>query len=78
MRVAILTREYPPEVYGGAGVHVTHLVEQLAKLVDVDVQCFGAPRAEAGVRAYQPWPAIPADQAKVGTAWRLHVRGIPG
>ncbi len=63
MRVAILTREYPPEVYGGAGVHVTHLVEQLSKLVDVEVQCFGAPRDEPGVRAYQPWPAIPAERA---------------
>ena len=48
MRIAVLTREYPPEVYGGAGVHVTHLVEQLSKLVDVDVQCFGAPRDGAG------------------------------
>lgn len=63
MRVSLLTREYPPEIYGGAGVHVTHLVEQLAKLVDVEVQCFGAPRDAAGVRAYQPWPAIPADRA---------------
>ncbi len=63
MRVAILTREYPPEVYGGAGVHVTHLVEQLANLVDVDVQCFGGPRDADGVRAHQPWPAIPADRA---------------
>ena len=61
MRVAILSREYPPEVYGGAGVHVTHLVEQLSKLIDVDVQCFGAPRDEPGVRAYQPWAAIPSD-----------------
>jgi len=57
LRVAVLTREYPPEIYGGAGVHVTHLVEQLAKLVEVDVQCFGAPRDAPGVRAYQPWSA---------------------
>ena len=63
MRVAVLTREYPPEVYGGAGVHVTQLIEQLAKLVDVDVQCFGAPRNAPGVRAYQPWPAIPSGRA---------------
>lgn len=62
MRVSLLSREYPPEVYGGAGVHVTHLVEQLAKLVEVDVQCFGAPRPATGVRAYQPWPAIPSDR----------------
>jgi starch synthase len=62
LRVSLLTREYPPEIYGGAGVHVTHLVEQLAKLVDVEVQCFGAPRDAAGVQAYQPWPAIPSDR----------------
>ncbi|HEV2759500.1 MAG TPA: glycogen synthase, partial [Acidimicrobiales bacterium] len=62
MRVAILTREYPPEVYGGAGVHVTHLVEQLMKLAEVDVHCFGAPRDEPGVRAYQPWAAIPTER----------------
>jgi starch synthase len=63
LRVAILTREYPPEVYGGAGVHVAELVTQLSKLVDVEVQCFGAPRDEPGVRAYRPWPAIPAERA---------------
>jgi starch synthase len=63
LRVAVLTREYPPEVYGGAGVHVTQLVEQLVKLVDVDVQCFGAPRELDGVRAYQPWPVIASGRA---------------
>ena len=63
MRVSILTREYPPEIYGGAGVHVTHLVEQLSKLVDVEVQCFGAPRGGPRVEAYQPWPAIPSERA---------------
>ncbi len=64
MRVTILTREYPPEVYGGAGVHITHLVEQLSQLVDVDVQCFGAPREGPGVRAYQPWPALSREHAE--------------
>ena len=44
-RVALLTREYPPEIYGGAGVHVEYLSRELAKLVDVGVYCFGAPRA---------------------------------
>jgi starch synthase len=37
MRVALLTREYPPDVYGGAGVHVEYLSEHLAGLVDLDV-----------------------------------------
>ncbi|MAT04434.1 MAG: glycogen synthase [Acidimicrobiaceae bacterium] len=44
MRVGILTREYPPEVYGGAGVHVDFLVRELTKLIDVDVHCMGEPR----------------------------------
>ncbi len=56
MRVAMMTREYPPEVYGGAGVHVTELVAQLRHLCDVDVHCMGAPRAGAFV--HQPDPAL--------------------
>ena len=42
MRVALLTREFPPHVYGGAGVHVEHLAAELARLVDVDVHAMGA------------------------------------
>ena len=56
MRVAMMTREYPPEVYGGAGVHVTELVAQLRLLCDVDVHCMGVPRPEATVA--QPDPAL--------------------
>jgi starch synthase len=44
MRVGLLTREYPPEVYGGAGVHVEYLSRELARQVEVEVRCFGAPR----------------------------------
>jgi starch synthase len=47
MRAAILTREYPPDVYGGAGVHVDFLVRALSDLVDVDVHCMGEPRSGA-------------------------------
>ncbi|WP_415947787.1 glycogen synthase [Streptomyces sp. KLOTTS4A1] len=56
LRVAQLTREYPPEVYGGAGVHVEELVRHLRASagLDVDVHCFGAPRTEAGVTAHRP------------------------
>jgi starch synthase len=54
MRVAMMTREYPPEVYGGAGVHVTELVAQLRRLCAVDVHCMGAPRPDAF--AHQPDP----------------------
>jgi alpha-maltose-1-phosphate synthase len=47
MKVAILTREYPPDVYGGAGVHVDFLVRELHRLIDVDVHCMGEPRQGA-------------------------------
>ncbi len=47
MRIGILTREYPPDVYGGAGVHVDFLVRELVKLADVDVHCMGEPRPGA-------------------------------
>src|SRR5919197_736776 len=53
MRVDLLTREYPPEVYGGAGVHVEYLARELRRLCDVRVRCFGADRAEPGVAGYR-------------------------
>jgi len=42
MKVLVLTNEYPPNVYGGAGVHVEYLTRELARLIDVDVRTFGA------------------------------------
>ncbi|HWM01816.1 MAG TPA: glycogen synthase [Actinophytocola sp.] len=54
MRIGLLTREWPPEVYGGAGVHVEFLVPRLRELVDVDVHCFGAPRSVEGVTSHNP------------------------
>jgi starch synthase len=59
MRVALLTREYPPEVYGGAGVHVEYLARELRAFEDVDVHCWGVPRSEA--HAHQPWTALAGD-----------------
>ncbi len=56
MRIGLLTREYPPEVYGGAGVHVGFLVPRLRELVDVAVHAFGGPRPDAV--AHQPVPAL--------------------
>ena len=47
MKVGILTREWPPDIYGGAGVHVRELVSNLRPLVDVEVHCFGGPRPDA-------------------------------
>jgi starch synthase len=54
VRIDVLTKEYPPEVYGGAGVHVTELVRALRDRADVDarVHAFGAPRQEAGTASY--------------------------
>jgi len=60
LRVDLITREYPPEVYGGAGVHLEYLTRDLRDLVDVRVHCFGALRDEPGVTAY-PEPVELAD-----------------
>ena len=65
LRVALLTREYPPEVYGGAGVHVEYLARELRRLVDLSVHCWGAPREQPGVHAYRAWDVLrsPVEQA---------------
>lgn len=52
MRVDLLTKEYPPEVYGGAGVHVAELTRVLRPHIDVRVRAFGADRTEEGVSSY--------------------------
>ena len=56
LKVALLTREYPPEVYGGAGVHVEYLARELASLVDLTVHCQGADRPTAV--AHRPAPGL--------------------
>ena len=56
MKALFLTNEYPPHIYGGAGVHVGYLSRELAKLMDVDVRCFGDQDFEKGrlrVKGYQ-------------------------
>jgi starch synthase len=58
MRVDVVTREYPPEVYGGAGVHVAELVAALRPTTDVVVRCFGMPRDEEDVHAYLVPPQL--------------------
>lgn len=60
-RVALLTREYPPDVYGGAGVHVAELARALSQsgAADVAVHCFGAERDDPLVaESWQPWDAL--------------------
>ncbi|GAA4147877.1 glycogen synthase [Leifsonia shinshuensis] len=59
MRVDLLTKEYPPDIYGGAGVHVTELVRALRTDTEVLVRCFGEPRDEADTFAYR----VPAELA---------------
>ncbi|MBT2229976.1 glycogen synthase [Nonomuraea sp. NEAU-A123] len=70
MRVDLLTREYPPEVYGGAGVHMEYLARELRRLADVRVRCFGAARDEPGVSAYR----VPAGLQEANAA--LQVLGV--
>ena len=57
-KIVLLTREYPPEVYGGAGTHVEYLARELRRLTEVSVHCWGAPRTEPGVTSHQPWNAL--------------------
>ena len=56
--VALLTREYPPDVYGGAGVHVEYLARELRRRLDLRVHCWGEPRDETGVVAHRAWEAL--------------------
>ena len=64
MRVDLLTREYPPEIYGGAGVHVAELVRALRIDTEVVVRCFGAPREEPDTFAY----GVPAELSNANGA----------
>jgi starch synthase len=57
-KVALLTREYPPDVYGGAGTHVEYLARELRRLAEVSVHCWGSPRDEPGVTSHEPWAAL--------------------
>jgi starch synthase len=59
VKVGLLTREYPPEVYGGAGVHVEYLARELANLVEVDVQAWGDDRE--GATGHHAWDALEGD-----------------
>src|ERR1039458_2265542 len=61
MRVGLFTREYPPQVYGGAGAHVDYLSRELAKEIEVEVHCWGPQQADQRwlhVRGAEPWAEI--------------------
>lgn len=60
-KVAIFTKEYPPYVYGGAGVHVEYLCRELSRLVPVEVRCFGDQSIQEGdltVKGYPMWDEV--------------------
>jgi starch synthase len=69
MRVAMMTKEYPPEIYGGAGVHVTELTRFMRGLdgVDVDVHCMGGPRSEKDVYVHGVDPELEGANASIKT-----------
>ncbi|NNC10486.1 glycogen synthase [Planctomonas sp. JC2975] len=67
MRVDLLTREYPPDIYGGAGVHVTELVRALRRSIEVQVRCFGAPRDEPDTTGYPVPSELAGANAALGT-----------
>jgi len=61
MRVGLFTREFPPQVYGGAGVHVDYLSRELARQIEVEVHCWGPQYFDEGnlhVRGAEPWSEI--------------------
>ena len=63
MRVGLMTREYPPNVYGGAGVHVEYLARELARKIEVEVHCWGTQKEDDGnlhVRGDVPPPEVTA------------------
>lgn len=67
-----MTREYPPNVYGGAGVHVEYLARELAKKIEVEVHCWGDQKLDQGnlhVRGAEPWAELTqGKQEKFDTA----------
>ena len=70
VRIGLLTREYPPEVYGGAGVHVEYLARELAKLEDVVVHAWGSPRPDdwtPPVVSHQAWDALAGDRPELAS-----------
>ena len=67
MRVDLITREYPPEVYGGAGVHVAELVSAMRGRVDVVVRAFGKAREEEHVYSYLVPPELASANPTIAT-----------
>jgi alpha-maltose-1-phosphate synthase len=76
MRVALLSREYPPEVYGGAGIHVSYLARELACFTQLEVHCFGGERpveADREVIAHRPWAGLDGQAPHLGALRAISV-----
>ena len=83
MRVDLLTKEYPPHIYGGAGVHVDELAKVLRPLAEVHVHCFGGPRepgtpgADPGVTGYADLPELAGANGAL-TTFGVDLQMVPG
>ncbi|MFV8380532.1 glycogen synthase [Corynebacterium hindlerae] len=67
MRVGMMTKEYPPEIYGGAGVHIAELTRYMREITEVDVHCMGAPRDETNVFVHGVDPELKDANASIQT-----------
>ncbi|MGV0369024.1 glycogen synthase [Corynebacterium aurimucosum] len=67
MRAGIFSKEYPPEIYGGAGVHVAELTRFMREIIDVSVHCMGSERDEKDVFVHGIDPALKEANAAVQT-----------
>jgi len=71
MKVTFVTKEYPPYVYGGAGVHIKNLSRELSQLIDVEVRTFGdqdETQPHLRVKGYQPWSRMSEGEDKLFTS----------
>jgi starch synthase len=74
VKVALLTREYPPEIYGGAGVHVEYLARELTRQIELSVHCFGADRRASEVKAsYRSWAALDGEAPELAALRTLSI-----
>lgn len=67
MRAGIFSKEYPPEIYGGAGVHVAELTRFMREIIDVSVHCMGSPREEKDVFVHGIDPELAAANGAIKT-----------
>jgi starch synthase len=79
MKALILTKEYPPNVYGGAGMHVAELTRELRSRISLEIRTFGDQGDEADgwrVQGYPPMRGLPMGDERLRPAWDAFARGI--